>query len=184
VECDFPRCDCARLCHRGANGDQASVAKLIETMTPMVESIAQKVVGTRRHVDQRDVVQEVFTHMLTRLASVDGSGAFCGWLAKVALRKTVDISTTYVRRANLFTEFANSHTRGNHNRQRDVSPEEMACLKEAVDQLPPDLRRVFDHFEKGGSVQELAVAEKKSTKTIYNWIGKMLARISSSMNPE
>lgn len=77
----------AELAARAARGDREAFGQLVQLYAPMVHGILLARVPAS---EVRDLVQDVFTLALERLATLRESEAFGGWLAMIARNRTVD----------------------------------------------------------------------------------------------
>lgn len=77
----------AELAARAARGDREAFGALVRIYAPMVHGILLARVPVS---EVRDLVQDVFTLALERLATLREAEAFGGWLAMIARNRTVD----------------------------------------------------------------------------------------------
>ncbi|WP_231746155.1 RNA polymerase sigma factor [Rosistilla oblonga] len=136
----------------GAAGDRAALRSIYETTSDRVFRLMVRMVGPQ---DADDLTQQTFVRAFTRLAQFSGQSKFETWLYRLATNEALQHlrREKHRRTKQLIVEptmLATDHV------EQD---ERIAMLRQALDQLDPELRAIFTLKEESGlSYQEIAQA--------------------------
>jgi len=129
--------DLAPLAARASSGDEDAARALVGRLHPLVWRIVHAHLPWRE--DPRDLVQEVFVKVFTRLDQFRADSPFTHWVARIAVTTCLDRLKHQRRRPEL--------------RRSDLSEAESACFDQALDSRAPDdalhaasARELADHL--------------------------------------
>lgn len=171
--CGHPECNCKRNWQRCMDGDRSAAEDLARTLTPLVDATVRE---ARRHLqseEQADVRQDTFFRMLKGLATWRGDCPFCLWVRQIAIRAVVDQSRLNQRLQRL-RKAPDSLDGIVDQRTEPLSPQVLKCVQRTFEQIPDDMRRVYElHVIQGKTIEETAKAVGKSVRTIGYWLDKI-----------
>ena len=144
---------------RAKAGDPEAVRFLYVTYAGNVYSYVRTIV--RHHHDAEDVTQQVFAKLLSRIDRYEPrQAAFASWLLRMAHNVAIDLLRT--RRAIPAEDVQSLEARAD-----EAAPERARCLREAMDHLPDDQRRVVVmRHVMGLSPAEIAIELGRSASSV------------------
>ena len=167
------------LLRRVAARDHAALAELYDTLGGVLFSTAVRILGDPREAEE--VIQDVFVQIWNRAASFDGTlGAPFHWTLGITRNRCIDYLRSRQRRSRLLNE-ATTETEilsipaSSASAHESLSGEELARVRAAVRDLPPDQQQAIELAFFGGMThQEIA-------ETLYEPLGTVKARIRRGM---
>jgi RNA polymerase sigma factor (sigma-70 family) len=176
LDCNCPPDDCAAHVRAYLEGDRAAGDRLAHKFTPLVQSIAERILGIDRREEWDDARQAVFLQVFARLGQWEGRCPFCKWLAVVAARRTIDLARASVPSGAFpVTDIADPRPAG-------LSAETIDCIERVLADLPPEWRRVYELTVQGASRETIARDLGKSVRTIQYWLSAVRERLSSCLD--
>lgn len=140
----------ANLVERFKKGETEALSELISRYGSKIFNLALRI--TRHHDDAEDILQDVFSTLLTKMSSFHGHSAFSSWLYRVTANTAfMRLRSKRVRAALSFEQTTFSeHTdflidRSDHSDVGYISTrhELRAALERAISALPLEYRTVF-----------------------------------------
>lgn len=135
------------------NGDRAAQKELFELFSPRMYAVCLRYAGNAD--DAKDLLQEGFITVFTRLDSYSGNGSFEGWMRKIF----VNTALMHLRR-NDALKLSEDITEARTLSDPEPAPLERIGyhqLMKLIASLPPDARTVFNlHVVEGYSHKEIA----------------------------
>jgi RNA polymerase sigma factor (sigma-70 family) len=175
LECDCPPDDCAGHVRAYLAGDRAAGDLLARKFTPLVQSIAQRILGPERREEWEDARQAVFLQLFGKLGLWGGHCPFCKWVAVVAARRVIDLGRTAVPSGGLaITDIADPRPAG-------LSSETIECIERVLAELPPEWRRVYELTVQGEPREAIARELGKSVRTVQYWLSAVRERLASCL---
>lgn len=77
-----------QLVNRAQAGDRAAFGDLVERFQPTVYAVA--LARLRNATEAQELTQEVFVHVMTRLAQLRDAQCFAGWLRQITVRMAIN----------------------------------------------------------------------------------------------
>jgi DNA-directed RNA polymerase specialized sigma24 family protein len=175
LECDCPPDDCAAHVRAYLQGDRAAGDHLARKFTPLVQSIAQRILGPARREEWDDARQAVFLLVFGKLDLWGAQCPFCKWLAVVAARRVIDLARTPAPPGGLpLGDLAERRPAG-------LPPETIDCIQRVLAELPPEWRRVYEMTIQGEPREAIARELGKSVRTIQYWLAAVRERLSACL---
>jgi RNA polymerase sigma factor (sigma-70 family) len=175
LECDCPPDDCAGHVRAYLDGDRAAGDRLARKFTPLVQSIAQRILGPERREEWEDARQAVFLQVFGKLGHWGEHCPFCKWLAVVAARRVIDLARTSLPAGQLpITEIADPRPAG-------LSSDTIECIERVLAEFPPQWRRVYELTLQGESRETIARELGKSVRTIHYWLSAVRERLAACL---
>ncbi|QDV55392.1 RNA polymerase sigma factor [Rosistilla oblonga] len=134
----------------GAGGDRAALRQIYEATADRVFRLMVRMVGQQ---DADDLTQQTFVRAFMKLDQFSGESKFETWLYRLATNEALQHlrREKHRRTKQLIVEPAMQAT------DHLVHDERVAMLRQAMDQLDPELRAIFTLKEESGlSYQEIA----------------------------
>ncbi|MDV6030684.1 MAG: RNA polymerase sigma factor [Phycisphaera sp. RhM] len=134
----------------GAGGDRAALRQIYEATADRVFRLMVRMVGQQ---DADDLTQQTFVRAFTKLKQFSGESKFETWLYRLATNEALQHlrREKHRRTKELVVE---PTVRQTDNVEQD---ERVAMVRQALDQLDPELRAIFTLKEESGlSYQEIA----------------------------
>jgi RNA polymerase sigma-70 factor (ECF subfamily) len=166
------------LLRRVAARDHAALAELYDALGGILFSTAVRILGDPREAEE--VIQDVFVQIWTRAATFDGAlGAPFHWTLGITRNRCIDYLRARQRRTRLLDE-ATTETEilsvASASAAHDsLSPEELARVRSAVRDLPPDQQQAIELAFFGG-MTHMEIAD-----TLNEPLGTVKARIRRGM---
>jgi RNA polymerase sigma-70 factor (ECF subfamily) len=174
----------ALLVARLAAGDDHALAEILDGAGPAVYGAARRVLGDSGAA--QDVVQDVFVELWRQPGRYDpAAGALRTYLTVLARRRAVDVLRSELRRA---------ARQERHHRlapgpdeptpcEAVVSAEAAGVVRDAVQLLPPDQRRVIElAYFQGLSYREVALAAGIPEGTAKSRLRLALAKLEAMLD--
>jgi RNA polymerase sigma factor (sigma-70 family) len=176
LDCNCPPEDCAGDVRAYLAGDRAAGDRLARKFTPLVQSIAERILGSDRREEWDDARQAVFLQVFARLDQWEGRCPFCKWLAVVAARRTIDLARAAGPSGQLpLGEVADPRPAG-------LSAETIECIERVLAGLPPLWRRAYELTVQGESREAIAGEVGKSVRTVQYWLAAVRERLASCLD--
>lgn len=157
--------DEATLVDRYLQGSREAGNQLASRLLPLVRGVVRRVFGPQRQSEWDDAVQTICFHILQKVSTWRRECPFGGWAAVVAGRRAIDLRA---RRSYLPLEFDLAH---NHTPLDAALAVELGRqLQQAVENFPPEWRKVLQWEIDGVNHQEMADRLGKSRRTVQYWL--------------
>ena len=174
----------ARLVARLAAGDDHALAEILDGLGPAVYGAARRVLGDSGAA--QDVVQDVFVDLWCQPGRYDpGAGALRTYLTVLARRRAVDVLRSELRRV----ARQERHHRLAPGEQQPtpcqavLTAEAASLVRDAVQLLPPDQRRVVElAYFQGLSYREVALAAGIPEGTAKSRLRLALAKLETMLD--
>ena len=167
-----------QLLRRIVDRDKQALAELYDQLASVFFSVACRILSDPHEAEE--VTQDVFVQIWNKAPTFDSDlGSPFHWAMQIARNRSIDRLRSRKRRADLADEFeavvaldAPNHESAAH---RGLSEDELAAIRAAVRELPPDQTRVLElAFFRGLSHAEIA-------ETTGEPLGTVKARIRRAM---
>jgi RNA polymerase sigma-70 factor, ECF subfamily len=151
---------------RSQNGDHAAFEALIKMHQTMIHSLTFRMTGSA--ADAQDLAQETFVRAYQQLGSFQGASKFSSWLYRIAVNACLDWRRREKRRADLHTDWSNSHTDtdSNSNAELDDASRE---VQTALMKLPEKQRAAIALTVYGGKNHAEAAKILGCSETTVSW---------------
>jgi RNA polymerase sigma-70 factor (ECF subfamily) len=174
----------AALVARITAGDEHALAEVFDAMAPLVYEAARRVVG--HEAQAQDVVQDVFVQLWTHPERYDSRLSALGtYLSVLARSRAVDLLRSELRRLARQERHWRLHpqTPSASAHEEVATAEAKTLVRRAVEQLPPDQRRVVElAYFQGLSYREVAVAEGIPEGTAKSRIRLALTKLEAVLD--
>ena len=174
------------LLHRVAARDPEALAELYDRLSGVLFSTAVQMLGDPREAEE--VIQDVFVQVWTRAATFDEAlGAPLHWTLGITRHRCIDYLRARQRRSRLLDEAATeteifSRPASTVSAHEALSGEELAKVRAAVKELPPDQRQAVELAFFGGMThQEIAEALGEPLGTIKARIRRGMLKLKESL---
>ncbi|TAM85097.1 sigma-70 family RNA polymerase sigma factor [bacterium] len=127
-------------------GDQASYARLLREIAPLLRQLARRAWPTGSHVDIEDIVQETLLTLHVIRHTYDAGRPFMPWLLALLRRRTADRVRQYarVRLREIQMEALDVTFSSDPAKIEYESPVDGEVLRRAVAHLPPGQRQAIE----------------------------------------
>lgn len=175
------------LLHQIVDRDQTAVSELYDRYARIIYSIAYKILGSQE--ESEEVVIDVFNQVWRSAASYNPSKARVDtWLFMITRSRALDRLRSLSRniKVNLACTNALILTAQTSTPENNLLISERCDrLKIALDQLPPEQRKVLElAYYKGLTHAQIAASTSKSLGTIKTRIRLGLAKLKSILEPD
>jgi RNA polymerase sigma-70 factor, ECF subfamily len=173
------------LLRRVATGDPEALAELYDSLSGVLFSTAVHILGDSREAEE--VIQDVFVQIWTRAGTFDVVlGAPFHWTLSITRHRCIDYLRARQRRSRLLDEATHATeilalpaASSAHN---ELSGEELANVRAAVKELPPDQRQAIELAFFGGMThQEIAEALSEPLGTVKARIRRGMLKLKESL---
>ena len=168
-----------------ADGDEAAFRQLFHLYVPLIRSITLKI--TKNEGAAPDLVQEVFLRIWLyrdRLPDINNPRP---WIIKIAYHQCFNwLRQKKVRdNANLQLAAAGKQEYGNSTEEINLFRETSLILRQAIEQLPPQTKRIYLlSRDEGLKINEIAAMLKLSPPTVKNTLSRSLKVIRDSLEKQ
>jgi RNA polymerase sigma factor (sigma-70 family) len=170
-QCDCPPYDCAGRVSLYLAGDRCAGDELARKFAPLVHRIVQRVLGTARREEWEDAAQAIFLRLFANLQRWEQRCPFCKWLAVVAGRRAIDLSTIPPTPERVpLEEIADPRPAGSEGELAER-------LEVVLQRFPPEWRQLWEWFVQGVQREDMARRAGKSLRTIQYRLAEILDQV-------
>ena len=157
-----------QLLVRAASGDEAAWREVVERWSPRVFGFLRTY--TRDPELAEEIVQSVFCTVARKLADYEEQGRFEAWLFRIALNRLRDEMRRRKKHARPMEAEVLADLAPTARAEERASGEELAALREGLEQLPEQDRLVIELRHHGG------MAFQQMADLLQEPLGTLLAR--------
>lgn len=182
-QCRSPECECEKHHRSCLEGVRPSAEQLIQTLTPMVAAVIRKKLPYSQAADRQEVWQDTFHSVFKNLGAWrgDGQGRFCDWVKMIAIRAAYTRGRVEQRLNQIGWD---SKKTDEIVASRDpLTPEVWKCVERTLNQLPKDLRLVYElHTKQGKTVKETAEIMGIQERAVYYKLERVKDRLLACLD--
>lgn len=174
------------LLRRVASQDHQALAELYDNLSGVLFSTAVHILGDTREAEE--VIQDVFVQIWTRAATFDAQlGAPFHWTLGITRHRCIDYLRARQRRSRLLNEATTeteilSRPTAPTSAHDALGAEELARVRAAVKELPPDQQQAIELAFFGGMThQEVAEELNEPLGTIKARIRRGMLKLKESL---
>jgi RNA polymerase sigma factor (sigma-70 family) len=147
-------------------GNRGAGDELVRKFTPLVRTIAQRVLGPGGRDTLDDACQVAFLKVFVTIETWEGRCPFCDWLAVVTTRRMLDqvrSARASVPMVGLPRDIVDPHP-------HTVAPEKLECVERVVARLSPEWKLAYQLAIDGEDRSAIARAVGRSVRTVHYWL--------------
>jgi RNA polymerase sigma-70 factor (ECF subfamily) len=169
------------LAQAAVKGDRDSLKHLIDRYNRQAIILAYQLVGEWE--DARDIAQDSFLKLLTRLQGFKGYSSFKTWFFRIIINQSLDVRRKRRRTIKPLTGIDPEDLAGPGSWEREAGNQEaLIGLEEALDELSPNQKAalMLRHYE-GLSMKEVAEVLNCAETTARGHVFRALKRVRQKL---